>query len=281
LWNAVLTVIKLAAAVISGSKAMLADALESASDIIVTFAVLLSLRVADKPRDADHPYGHGKVESLVSQVIGGVLFVAGFAILWIAIQGIMDPPEEAPGVIAFWVALGTIGVKEILFRFTIKVGRKSGSPVVEANAWGHRSDAYSSIVTVVGIGGALAGAPILDPVAAALVSLFIFRMGFNILRKSTYELMDGAPDIELLERATSLAESVDGVVHAHRIRGRRTGRGIWLDLTVDMDSQMSIEKGHAIAHKAKQLIMNEMAEVEDVMIHVNPHQHPHSHDHEF
>ncbi len=273
--------IKIAAAVVSGSKAMLADALESASDIIVTFAVLLSLRVADKPRDADHPYGHGKVESLVSQVIGGVLFITGFSILWIAIQGIMDPPDTAPGVIAFWVALGTIGVKEILYRYTIKVGRKVGSPVVEANAWGHRSDAYSSIVTVIGIGGALAGAPILDPIAAALVSLFIFRMGFNILRKSTYELMDGAPDKALLEKATYLAESVDGVVHAHRIRGRRTGRGIWLDLTIDMDSQMSIEEGHAIAHTAKQLIMDVMAEVEDVMIHVNPHQDPHSHDHEF
>lgn len=280
LWNILLTVVKGTAAVISGSKALFADAMESASDVAVSAGVLYSLHVAKRPTDQDHPYGHGKVESVVAQGIGVTLIVAATGILYYAVLNILTPPQRAPAQLALWVALITIAVKEALFRYTIKTGRELKSPAVIANAWGHRSDAYSSIVTVAGIGGALAGFPILDPVAAGLVSIFIYRMGFTVLRQSTYELMDGQADREILSRVIETAETVAGVAHAHEVKGRRSGQTVLVDLTLEMDPNMSLGDSHVIAHRVKDAVLQKVPEVANVMIHINPHVHPHTHRHE-
>lgn len=279
-WNAFLTVFKGTAAALSGSKAMLADALESASDIVVTLAVLMSLKFAKRPVDFDHPYGHGKIESVTAQGIGVILLLAGAGILYIAVVNIIDPPTEAPAAIALYAALITIVVKEILFRYTLKTGKRVDSPAVIANAWGHRSDAYSSVVTVAGIAGALIGFPILDPVAAGIVSLFIFRMGINILRESTYQLMDGIPDRHILHAISLASEKVEGVEHTHEIRGRRAGRHIWIDLTLEMDPELTLADSHRIAHDVKSSIQKGYPQIANIMIHINPHMHPHTHQHE-
>ena len=280
LWNLLLTLFKGSAAIVSGSKALFADAMESASDIAVSIGVLFSLHVAKQPMDQDHPYGHGKVESVVAQVIGITLIVAATGILYYAILNILDPPKRPPAQIALWAALITIVVKELLYRYTIKTGRQLKSPAVTANAWGHRSDAYSSIVTVMGIGGALLGFPILDPVAAGVVSLFIYRMGVSVLRQSTYELMDGRADQDILERVVQVAEQVEGVEHAHEIKGRRYGQTVLLDLTLEMDPKMSLKHSHKVAHAVKDTVLERVPEIANVMIHINPHVHPHTHSHE-
>lgn len=279
-WNLLLTAVKGGAAYVSGSKAMLADAIESASDIAVTVAVLISLKISRRPQDADHPYGHGKIESLSAQIIGIVLLAAAAGILWMAVVSILNPPEQPPASIAFWVALTTIVVKELLFRYTLRIGKRTNSPAVTANAWGHRSDAYSSVVTMAGIGGAILGYPILDPIAAAIVSLFIIRMGVNIIRESAYQLMDGVPDREILAQVIRSAEIITGVEHVHQIRGRRVGRKIYIDLTLEMDPDMTLNHSHSVAHDVKESIRRDTPEVADIMVHINPHVHPHTHQHE-
>jgi cation diffusion facilitator family transporter len=208
--NLILMVFKLLAGIFGRSAAMVADAVHSVSDFGTDLVVVGSLKVASKPRDGNHKYGHGKVETLAAAFVGAVLFIVGIGIFGSGLKNIIghygNSPLEQPGIIALIAALFSIIIKEVLFRYTIKVGYKINSQVVLANAWHHRSDSFSSIGTVLGIGGAIFLGDnwvILDPLAAMVVSFFIFRVAFRITRESLLELIEtslpGIEESEILE----------------------------------------------------------------------------------
>ncbi len=277
--NVALTIFKALAGILGRSQAMVADATHSLSDIATTTFVLLSLKISKKPVDETHPYGHGKIEAIAAGLVGSLLGAAGVAILLSAIRSISVGVSRIPGAIALVAAITSIVVKEGMFQYTARVGRKLHSPAVMASAWHHRSDALSSVAALVGIGGARLGYPILDPLAGAGVSLFIIKMGYDITVESFHHIMDTAPGENILRRITGIAEEVEGVEHVHEIKARRMGQYLLVDLKLEVDPKITVATGHTIASEVRHKIMGEMDNVADVMVHVNPYKRhpPHGH----
>jgi len=273
--NAVLMVMKLAAGHFGGSEAVVADGVESAADFVALLSTMVALRIGRRPFDANHPYGHGKAESLAAILVSLIIATTGAGILFRAYQSITLHRYGTPELIAVLAAVVTIMVKEILCRYSLRVGGRLGSPAVLAIAKDHRKDALTSVATLAGVGGAHLGLGILDPLAAGLTSFFIFHIGWGTFVGAAHDLMDGRPPEELLAQANALAEGVPGVEHVHEIRGRRSGQYIILDLKLDMDPQMTVKASHDIAIQVKRLIFERFPGVGDVMIHINPHDEEH------
>lgn len=268
--NILLTIFKLIAGIIGHSQAMIADAAESFSDIMATVVVLVSLRVSKKPVDADHPYGHGKAESLATAVVGLIVIAAGVYILFTSTRLLLGGRLRPPELIALIAAVITIVVKEIMYLYVSAAAKRLDSSVIMANAWDYRKDAISSIATLIGITGARLGFPLLDPLVAALVSFLIMKIGYDVLMTATKELMDTAPARPTSEQIIKIAESCGGVEHAH-VRARRMGQFVFVDMKIDINPEFTISQGHAIAKEVKTQIMTKLDNVADVMVHVNPH----------
>lgn len=273
--NAVLMVMKLAAGHFGGSDAVFADGIESCCDFAALLFTMVALRVGRKPFDASHPYGHGKAENVAAFVIALVIGSAGTFILVQSVRTIMLRAWQTPDLMAVGAAFLTIIIKEALYRYSAAAGRKLDSPALQAVAMDHRKDALTSIGTLAGVGGAYAGFGIMDPLAAGLTSLFIFRIGYQTFRTAVHDLMDGQPPDHFIRAVTELAEGVEGVEHVHEIRGRRSGQYIIIDLKLDMDPEMTVKHSHDIATRVKQLIFDRFPNVGDVMIHINPHDEEH------
>lgn len=268
--NVVLTGLKFVAGILGHSQAMIADGVESTSDVIATLAALISFRIARKPVDSDHPYGHGRAESIATAFIAIVIGSAGVLILWRTINTITAGRLVVPGSIALIVALVTIVVKETLYQYVARAGRKYKSSLLLASAADHRKDAITSIATLVGIAGARVGYPVLDPLAAGFVSLMIFKLSFDIATTATRELMDRVPEEETMERITAIAQRCSGVEHAYT-RARRLGPSIFVEVKIDIDPDLTVLEGHEIAKRVKGAIIAEVEGAVDVIVHVNPH----------
>ncbi len=276
LWaNAGLMIMKLLAGHFGGSAAVFADGLESAADFFVILCTMIAVRVGREPFDDQHPYGHGKAESIAAVVVSIFIFLTGAWILFRAVQSIMAGSVERPHVIAVAAAVITILSKEALFRFTGKVGGRLGSPALEAVAKDHRKDALTSLATLVGVTGAFFGVTVMDPIAAGITALFIFHIGYETFRCSAHDLMDGSPPEEFVVSVTRIAEGVEGVEGVHEIKARRSGQYIIVDLKLDMDPEMTVKRSHAIATEVKRLIFDRLPSIGDVMIHINPHREEH------
>jgi cation diffusion facilitator family transporter len=273
--NAVLMVMKLLAGHFGQSEAVFADGLESAADFVAILASIIALKIGRKPFDDDHPYGHGKAESIAAILVSLVIFAAGGGILYKAIMTIVESDYAKPQLIAVLAALATIVIKETLFRYTRRVSKKLESPAVEAIAKDHRKDALTSVATLIGVGGAYFGVVLMDPLAAGLTALFIFHIGWETFRKAADELMDSQPPKELISAVTAIAEGVPRVEHVHEIRSRRSGQYLIVDLKLDMDPEMTVKESHDITSNVKQLIFERFPNVGDVMIHINPHEEEH------
>ena len=270
--NVILTAFKFVAGVLGHSQAMLADAVESSSDVVATIAALISFRIARKPVDWDHPYGHGRAESIATAFIAIVIALAGVLILWRTIYSIVVGRLIVPGSIALIGALVTIGVKETLYQYVVRIGRKYKSSLLMASAADHRKDAITSIATLVGIAGARAGYPVLDPLAAGLVSLMIFKLSYDIATTATRELMDRVPEEETMKLITDISQKCPGVEHAY-VRARRLGPSIYVEVKIDIDADLTVLEGHEIAKRVKEEIIAQVEGAVDVMVHVNPHDH--------
>lgn len=275
--NAALIILKFVAGVAGRSSALIADAVHSLTDFITDVVVLIFVKLSGKPRDKVHSYGHGKFETLATLIIGVFLTGAGAGLLVSGIRKVISSlngntlPE--PTWLAFSVAAASIVVKEILYRYTVRVGKKVNSDAVIANAWHHRSDAISSLGTVVGIGGAiLLGEKwrILDPMAAALVSVFIIKSGWDIIRPAVNELLEGAlPESQSAEIA-ELITSVSGVRGYHNLRTRKIGNTIAVDVHVKMDGSLLLEEAHAIATRIEEKIRRRFGPDSIVNVHMEP-----------
>ncbi|MDD5100779.1 MAG: cation diffusion facilitator family transporter [Syntrophales bacterium] len=273
--NAVLMTMKLSAGHFGHSDAVFADGMESAADFVAILASMIALKIGRRPLDDDHPYGHGKAESIAAILVSLIIFATGGGILFNAVTTIMDKDYGTPQLIAVLAALATIVIKEALFRYTRKVSKKLQSPAVEAIARDHRKDALTSLVTLVGVGGAYFGMGVMDHLAAGLTSLFIGRIGWETFRNAANDLMDVQPPKELITAVTAIAEGVHGVEHVHEIRSRRSGQYLIVDLKLDMDPEMTVKQSHGITADVKRLIFERFPNVGDVMIHINPHDEEH------
>jgi cation diffusion facilitator family transporter len=275
--NVVLTAFKLAAGIIGSSQAMIADAIHSLSDFATDVVVLLGFSVIRKPADREHQYGHGKVETLITVIIGAALFLVGLRILWgggekvwRAFGGEILP---APGWIAFVAAVVSIVSKEWLYRYTVGVGRAINSQAVIANAWHHRSDAFSSIGAMLGIGGAIILGnrwSVLDPLAAVVVSYFILRVSVYIARTGIGDLLETSTGERTESEIMALIRKVPGIVSAHDMKTRRIGSTIAVDVHIEVSRALDITHAHEIATDVEESIRGVFGAETVVSVHMEP-----------
>lgn len=261
--NVVLLVVKFAAGIFGNSAAMIADAVHSLTDFATDVVVLIFVHLGNKPADRDHDYGHGKYETLATAIIGtsllavGVLiFCSGAGKTWRVIQGEMLP---SPGKVALVAAVASIVLKEWAYRFTVKVGKRCQSEAVVANAWHHRSDALSSVGTMIGVGGAILLGnrwTVLDPLASIVVSLFIVRAAWQLMMESMKELTEASLSDEDEAVITHIAASEPGVSEVHNLRTRRVGNRIAIEMHARMLGSTPLVEAHlhatAIEHRLKE-----------------------------
>lgn len=276
--NIGLSALKFAAGALGRSQALIADAVHSLSDCASDFAVLIGLRLSARPRDHDHTYGHGKYETLTAAVIGLslgyiALKIGGAAIhrIFLALQGEAIP---APAAFAFWAAVASLGVKEALFHATMRVARATGSEVIEANAWHHRSDALSSVATAAGVGAAAwLGREwrILDPIAALFVSMFLLRISWGILRRQMGGLTDRSLSPELCDEIHQMALKVPGIVEPHNLRTRMVGRICVIDMHIRMQAEMPLREAHDIASTLEQALQQRFGKETIANLHLEPY----------
>ena len=270
--NLLLAGLKATGGILFRSQALLADAIDSTGDLVTDAVAIFAVRFARRPADSNHPYGHGRVESLASLIIAGFLLLAAVTIARSAVLTLAHGTVEHVGWPALLVALLSVMTKESLFRWTRSTAKKIHSRVIEANAWHHRSDAYSSIAVIIGVGSSLVipGAWFMDAVASLVVTLFIARTAFRIGLGAAHDLVDTEQDPELLGAVQKIALGVPEVVNAHRIRSRRYGPLVYVDLDIEVDGEMSVSRGHDVAHEVKERILARYTYVADALIHVEP-----------
>ena len=275
--NFILLIFKFVAGVLGHSSAMVADAIHSLSDFATDIIVLFFVRISSKPADTTHKYGHGKFETLATEFIGFALLAVGIGILIEGTKNIVAVVRgevlQAPGVIALLAAAVSIISKEILYQYTVYKGRKINSQAVVANAWHHRSDAFSSIGTLVGIAGAMFLGEkwrVLDPVAAVIVSVFILKVAIDILRNSLEELMEHSlPDAEE-EEIKQIILSTNGVESPHHLRTRRIGNRVAIEVHIRMNGDMTLTKAHQITTEVEQQLKLRFGENTHIGIHTEP-----------
>ncbi|KXG77168.1 cation diffusion facilitator family transporter [Thermotalea metallivorans] len=268
--NIALTSVKAFIGYIAGSTAMIADALHSGTDIVGTAIVLQGLKISHQPPDEEHHYGHGKAESIVAKIIAILLFATAFGIGISALKTLRSPELKAPSSIAIWPAVISIIFKEWMYRYTVSIGKKIDSRALIADAWHHRTDAFSSVAALIGITGAVLGYPILDPLAGIIVAVMIMKAAISIYWDAVHELMDSAPPKEIIEAIKKLTTEIEGIHDIQDIKARKTGNQIFVDMKICVDKLITVEEGHALAGKAKHAILKHIENIRDVLIHVNP-----------
>jgi cation diffusion facilitator family transporter len=270
--SAALVILKGAGGILGHSYALVADAVESLMDIFSSFMLWFGLRWSARPADSDHPYGHGKGEALVSLATGLVLFGAAILIAVKSVDNIITP-HKTPEAYTLLILVVVITVKEILYRFVLKTSKEINSNAVEADAFHHRSDAITSAAAFVGISIGLVGGPeyaVADDYAALVASVIIVLNAYRIIRPAIGELLDEELDPALNEAVKSLAATVKQVVFVEKCMIRKMGLYKIADLHIWVDKDLSVDRGHHIAHAVKEKIQQTYPQFVDVMIHVEP-----------
>ena len=282
--NIVLTTFKFIAGILGRSSAMVADAVHSLSDLLTDIIVVVFVRTASKPVDHTHGYGHGKFETLATLIVGCILILAGVGIMLAGIKDCIDffhgEIGERPRIIALIVAVLSIVLKEGVFRYTYSCGRKINSPILIANAIHHRSDAFSSVATLIGVAGALflgQKGLILDPIAAIFVSFYICKSGYGAVKPSIDELLEKSLSQETEEEIRQILRSVPGIEGVHKLRTRKIGDKIAIEAHTEMDGKMSLEAAHCIATEAENELRKHFGSKTHVGIHMEPAKHHEEH----
>ena len=275
--NAILIVLKFIAGFVGKSSAMVADAVHSLSDFISDVIVLVFVKIAGKPKDKTHDYGHGKFETLATMIIGILLIIAGLGLLINGIDTVIRSLHgellERPTMLALIVAVVSIASKEWLYRYTVSSGKKLNSQAVIANAWHHRSDAVSSLGTLIGISGAMFLGDkwrILDPIAAIVVSVLIIKSGYDIVKPCISELLEASLPEDKENEIENLVTNVPGIEFIHNLRTRRIGNGIAVDLHAKMDGNLTLWEAHEKATAAEKAIRKVFGDNSIINIHMEP-----------
>ena len=275
--NMTLTAFKFVAGIVGHSAAMVADAVHSLSDLLTDLAVIVFVRISSKPADRGHDYGHGKYETLATTLIGVTLLVVAGGIIFHAVGTIVDWCRGAelpkPGMLALWAALISIVLKELTFLYTVRKGRKLKSTALEANAWHHRSDALSSIGTLVGIGGAILLGKrwtVLDPLASLVVGLFIVRVAWKLLKQCFGDLLEASLPEDVEKEILDIVASFPEVEDPHNLRTRRIGSDYAIELHIRVDGDMPLVRAHARAHDIENALKAKYGDGTHVVVHVEP-----------
>jgi cation diffusion facilitator family transporter len=270
--NAFLIVLKLLAGIFGHSQALIADAIHSVSDFFTDIVVLVGLKMGRKAPDADHHFGHARIETSASGIVGIFLVAVAIFIGYDSARDIYHHTESHPTLFAIAGAAISILVKELLYRYTVIVGRRINSTAVIANAWHHRSDALSSIAVLFGVTAAQLRPDwhILDAYAALLVSFFIIKVALDIMREALREITDTAPDPEVVEKIKSCIRGVPNVHEIHDLKIRMVGGRYDLSVHVVVDPALTVMEGHEAAEQVEQCFAGEVEDVGEVTVHVDP-----------
>ena len=269
--NVLLAGFKLAAGIIGNSSAMVSDAVHSLSDVFATFVAYLGVRLSMKPEDENHPYGHERIECVASLILGLILAVTGFGIGYTGIQKIISHEDSViPTMLPLIAAVVSIVVKEAMFWYTMIYAKKLNSSAFKADAWHHRSDALSSVGSFIGIGLAMIGFPIMDPIASLVICLFILKVAYDISRDALDKMLDTSCDKDFEENLRTFIEDQPGVEHIDLLHTRQFGNKIYIDLEIAAQRDISLVEAHEIAESVHNSVENKYPNVKHIMIHVNP-----------
>ena len=271
--NLALSLFKFIIGFVGHSQALVSDAVHSASDVVSTIAVMFGVNMSAKKSDSSHPYGHERIESIFSIILAMMLFITGLGIGITAIKTIISGAEIAiPEKITLVAAIVSIGVKEWMYHFTKRTAIKIDSSSLLADAWHHRSDALSSIGSLIGIGGALLGFKICEPIASIVICIFIAKASIEIFMDAVNRLIDRACSDEEIEEIRKYIMEIDGVKRIDSLMTRRFGSKIYVDLEIAEDPDITLREAHDIAERVHDNIENKIENIKHCMIHVNPMQ---------
>lgn len=278
LGNIGLLLFKFVAGILGHSSAMIADAVHSLSDFITDMVVLVFVNISSKPQDESHDYGHGKYETLATSIVGMVLLAVGIGLLWKGASKIIGyyfqgEVLESPGKIAFIAAIVSIIVKEILYRITLRVGKRQNSQAVIANAWHHRSDAFSSIGTAIGIGGAILLGPkgrVLDPIAAVIVSMLIIKVALQLVWMAINDLLEKSLPKDIEDEIIAIISETPEIKNPHNLRTRRIGNNFAIEIHIRVDGQMTVSRAHELTLEIESKLRQKFGPHTHIALHVEP-----------
>lgn len=277
--NTLLAIMKGIGGFASGSRALLADSVHSASDIAGSIVVLFGVKIAHKPPDKEHPYGHGKAENIASIIVAFLLIIVGIQISISSIKVFFGDIPEAPGILALAIIIISIIVKEMLFYYKYYLGKKYHSTALTAEAWHHRSDSLSSVAALVGIGGAILGDYFhitfllyADAAAGIVVSLIVIKVGYTLAKESSQVVLEKVLDSEDIKVYNDTVSDIKGVLRIDQIYARTHGTYVVIDIKISVDPEITVREGHDIAANVKDVLIDSYTEVENVLVHVNPYQ---------
>lgn len=271
--NILLSAFKLIAGIFGRSGAMVSDAVHSLSDVFATIIAFLGVKLSEKQADESHPYGHERFECVASMVLGVILGVTGVGIGYTGVRNIFSGDFknlQVPTVLPLVAAIVSIVAKEIMYRYTMHYAKMMNSAAFEADAWHHRSDAFSSIGSLIGIVGARLGLPVMDPIASVVIAAFILKVAYEIIRDALDQMMDSTAGADYEEKLTHFIEGSEGVEGIDLLHTRKFSSRIYVDVEIAVDRNSSLIAAHEIAEKVHDGIEENFPEVKHVMVHVNP-----------
>ena len=271
--NVVLSVIKLLAGIIAHSSAMISDAVHSASDVFSTFVVIIGIKLASKKPDKEHPYGHERMECVAAIVLAMVLFITGLGIGLEAVKNIIHGNYgdlQVPGVLALIAAIVSIVSKEAMYWYTRHYAKKIDSSALMADAWHHRSDAFSSIGALIGIGASRLGYPVMDSIASLVIFVFIVKAAFDIFKDAIDKMVDHSCDEEIEKQIYECVMKNEKVMGIDLLQTRVFGNKIYVDVEIQADASYTLQKAHDIAEAVHDDIEESFPKVKHIMVHVNP-----------
>jgi cation diffusion facilitator family transporter len=275
--NLLLGVVKLVGGVVGHAFALVADSVNSLGDVVATLVVLFALRIAQRPPDREHPYGHSRAEGIAATNVALLIIVSAVAVGWGAIQR-LGGPHYTPPQWALWIAGVNVVVKELLYRYKLGVGRRTGSAALVANAWDHRSDALCALAVLIGLGVVRWGGEPLgwaDEAASLVVAAAIVWSGVRLFRHSASELMDRQAGSNLVQAVRETSLSVPGVMGVDSLWIRKSGLEYFVDIHIEVNPALSVAEGHLIGHRVKDRLLADFAQLRDVLVHLEPHPHVH------
>ncbi|MDA0692257.1 MAG: cation diffusion facilitator family transporter [Nitrospinae bacterium] len=267
--NLVLVVVKFIGGILGHSTALVADAMHSLSDLLTDAIVLATHKIGQLPADSNHPYGHGRAETIGATIVGSVIILAGVWVGYDVWKVLTSDFQPIPAWLAAGAATLSIIANEGIFHYTRRIGEKINSPAVIANAWHHRSDAISSIAALIGILGAHYGYPLMDPLAGGVVALMILKVGYGILLEGLRDLMDTSLSADQTQEIQKIIDGIPEVIKFHDLRTRTLGGEIFMDVHILVDTDLTVTEGHAAAEKVRRKLVNVFDKVQDVLVHVD------------
>jgi len=268
--NAVLAIFKLVSGIIGKSSAMISDSVHSFSDVFSTIVVIVGLKISHRKSDDNHPYGHERLENVASILLAFTLLITGVLIGVEGIENLIEKKYSVPSLFALLASIISIVVKEWMYWYTIIAARKINSDALKADAWHHRSDALSSVGSLIGIAGSMLGFWYFDIVACIIISLLIVKVAVDIFIESVSKLVDKACDEETINQIREMAIQTEGVTGIDVLKTRVFGNKLYVDLEITADKEISFQSAHDIAHDVHDRIEENIPKVKHCMVHINP-----------